>query len=131
MKLVIVPTYSHANYEAAYGTYGTTTVSWSLKADNVALFRYKFVNDGDVMFTMSAENDTYLYVIDPTSTDLIEKYLASDYSYDNLYDDDSGGDRQAQLIKTVEANKEYLVIISFFNPHTMSGSFSINTHYAS
>lgn len=131
VKLVIVPTYSHANYESAYGTYGITTVSWKLGIDKVALFRYKFASDEDVTFTMSADDDTYLYVIDPCSTELLPEYDGSNFDSTNLYDDDSGEYLQAQLTKTVEANKEYLVIISFYSPHASSGDFSIHTRYAS
>lgn len=131
VKLAIVPTYSHADYNSAYGTYSITTVNWKLGIDKVALFRYKFATAGDVTFTMSAQKDTYLYVLDPSSTELITEYDGSNSDATNLYDDDSGGDLQAQLTKTVEADIEYLVIISFYNPHTSSGDFSINTRYAS
>lgn len=75
----------------------------------------------------STNTDTYLYLIDPESTSAITRYNGSNYSADNLYDDDFGGSLQAQLTKSVQANKVYLAIISFYNPHTMSGSFSINT----
>jgi len=129
IRLAVVPTYHHDNYESAYGPYKLTTVSWSLSNDSVALFRYKFDSAGTVTFTMSSSTntDTYLYVIDPASTSMMTKYTGSNPGASNLYDDDSGSGLQAMLTKTVQANKEYLVIISFYNPHTMSGSFSINT----
>ena len=129
IKLSIVPTYHHDNFESAYGPYKITTVNWSLSTDRVALFRYRFDNSENITFTMSSSTntDTYLYLIDPESTSAITRYNGSNYSADNLYDDDSGGSLQAQLTKSVQANKVYLAIISFYNPHTMSGSFSINT----
>ena len=129
VKLAIMPTYHHDSYEAAYGPYGLTTVSWGLSNDRVALFRYKFSSAGDVTFTMSSSTntDTYMYIIDPTSTDAMTRYSGSNYTTANLYDDDSGEGLQAQLKKTVVANKEYLVIIAFYNPHTMTGKFAINT----
>ena len=129
IRLAVIPTYHHDNYESAYGPYKLTTVSWSLSNDRVALFRYKFDSAGTVTFTMSSSTntDTYLYVIDPASTSMMTKYTGSNPGASNLYDDDSGSGLQAMLTKSVQANKEYLVIISFYNPHTMSGSFSINT----
>lgn len=129
VKLAIIPTYHHDSYEDAYGTYGLTTVSWSLGNDKVALFRYQFSSAGDVTFTMSSDTntDTFLYIIDPVSTAILTRYNGSNCGTANLYDDDSGDGLQAQLTKTVVASKEYLVIIAFYNPHTMSGDFSINT----
>ena len=128
IKLAIVPSYHYDNYEATYGPYSLTTVSWSLDNNKVALFRYKFNTAGNVTFTMSSTTDTFIYVIDPTSTSLIVKYSGNNQSDINLYDDDSGGNTQAQITKTVQANKEYLVIISFYNPSTMSGDFSITSN---
>jgi len=129
VKIAIMPTYHHDSYDDAYGTYGITTVSWSLSNDRVALFRYQFGSAGNVTFTMSSSTntDTYLYIIDPASTAEVVRYNGSNYGNANLYDDDSGEGLQAQLTKSVVANKEYLVIISFYNPHTMSGKFAIKT----
>ena len=126
-KLTIVPTYHHDNYEAAYGTYSATTVSWSLSNNRVALFRYKFDSSGIATFTMSANVDTYIYVLDPTSTTVVARFSGDNTNAANLYDDDSGGNLQAQLSKYVQAGKEYLIIISFYNPSTMSGDFSITS----
>ena len=72
-------------------------------------------------------NDTYLYVIDPTSTELITRYTGSNPGSANLYDDDSAGNSQAQLTKTVQANKEYLVILTFYDPSVTSGAVTIRT----
>jgi hypothetical protein len=129
IRLAIVPTYHHDNYESAYGPYKLGTVSWSLLNDEVALFRYKFETTGEVTFNMSSSTnpDTYIYIIDPTSTSLVKKYTGDNSSTANLYDDDSGDGLQAQLIKSVRGNKDYLVLISFYNPHTKSGSFSVKT----
>ena len=126
-KLAIVPTYHHDNYEAAYGTYSSTTVSSSLGNNAVALFRYKFDSSGIATFSMSADADSYIYIIDPTSTAVIARFSGDNTDIANLYDDDSGGNLQAQLSKYVQAGKEYLVIISFYNPSTMSGEFSITS----
>lgn len=127
-RLAIVRTYTHDNYEAAYGTYGITSKSFNLSTNEVALFRYKFSSSGNATFTMSsADNqDTYLYVIDPTSTELITRYNNNPGTA-NLYDDDSAGNYQAQLTKTVQANKEYLVILTFYDPSSTSGEVTIRT----
>ena len=125
--MAIAPTYNHDNYEAMYGPYGLTTVSWSLGNNRVAFFRYTFNTAGNVTFTMSSDIDTYIYIIDPTSNVLSVAYTGSNHNSACLYDDDSGEDNQAQLTKYVQANKEYIVIICFYNPNTMSGEFSITT----
>ena len=127
VKLAIAPTYNHDNYEAMYGPYGLTTVSWSLGNNRVAFFRYTFNTAGNVTFTMSSDIDTYIYIIDPTSNVLSVAYTGSNHNSACLYDDDSGEDNQAQLTKYVQANKEYIVIICFYNPNTMSGEFYITT----
>lgn len=124
-KVVIVPTYHHDSYESAYGTYASTTVSWKLGYNRVALFRYKFDSDGIATFTMSATEDTFIYVIDPSSATAIRAYIGNNADSPNLYDDDAGDNLQGRVRKSVQAGKEYLVIISFYNPNTMSGDFSI------
>ena len=130
VRIGIVPTYHHDNYESAYGPYGINTWGWSLSINRVALFRYKFSESGDVTFTMLASGDTYLYVIDPASTDPIVRYTGSNSGAKSLYDDDSAGNFQAEITKNVTANKEYLVLISFFNPSYMSGEFKIQTSFS-
>lgn len=127
IKLAIAPTYNHDNYEAMYGPYSITKVGWSLSQNRVAFFRYQFNTSGNVTFTMDSEEDTYIYFIDPSSSALSVAYTGNNQNAACLYDDDSGTDFQAQLTKYVQANKEYIVIISFYNPNTTSGEFSITT----
>lgn len=80
----------------------------------------------------SADNqDTYLYLIDPTSTELITWYNGNNPGAANLQDDDSAGNYQAQLTKTVQANKEYLVILTFYDPSATSGAVTITTRQGS
>ena len=111
--------------------YGETTVNWNLGTKAVALFRYQFTSPGTATFRMSSNVDTYLYIIDPTTTTPIVQFSATNMDCDNLYDDDTYGNLQALLSKKVQAGKEYLVIISFFNPSTMSGDFSITSSFVS
>lgn len=130
-KLSIVTTYRHDSYESAYGPYSTTSVGWSLGVTRVALFRYKFNQSGTVTFTMSSNDgmDTLLFIIDPSSNTLIQEYTGSNTSAPNLFDDDSGGNGQAQIKKQVVANKEYLAIIAFYDPDE-TGHFSISTSFS-
>ena len=129
-KLAIVTTYPHSSYESAYGPYSTTAVGWSLGVTRVALFRYRFSQSGTVTFTMSSDDDidTLLFLIDPSSVNLIQEYTGVNTTAPNLYDDDSGGNGQAQIKKQVTANKEYLAIIAFYDPDE-TGHFKITTTY--
>lgn len=80
---------------------------------------------------MSSDDDidTLLFIIDPASYALIEEYTGTNTSCDNLYDDDSGGNGQAQIKKYVVANKEYLAIIAFYDPDE-TGQFSISSSFS-
>lgn len=127
VKLSIIPTYHHDNYESAYGPYQKVKASWNLPLQTAALFRYQFDAAGNVTFETSSEADTYLYLIDPLSTEPIEQFNGSNSTAACLYDDDSAGELQSRITKTVEADKEYLAIISFYNPTTTSGDFSITS----
>lgn len=60
---------------------------------------------------------------------LIEEYTGTNTTCDNLYDDDSGGNGQAQIKKYVVANKEYLAIIAFYDPDE-TGQFSISSSFS-
>lgn len=71
---------------------------------------YKFTTnyDGDTRI------DTYLYVIDPNSTN----------SY--LYNDDGAGDLQATLSTNLVAGRTYFIIVSTYNITTTSGDLTLN-----
>ena len=74
----------------------------------------KTTDSGNYHITTSQENgcninDTYLYFIDPSITDLCN------------YDDDSGDGLNAQLDVYLTANKTYLLIVSPFSITTSSG----------
>ncbi len=83
---------------------------------------------------VDSEVDTYLYIIDPRSTDVIRSASIdspdSTKGYNNLYNDDIDGanDRDSQITKTFEAGVPYLVMVSAYNPSLSSsvGSFYVN-----
>ena len=132
IRLVIIPTYHHDHYESAYGPYNITSVSWTLYYDRVAMFRYKFTTAGDKTFSMTSNDnlDTFLFVIDPTSTAMTVRYTGTNKDADSLYDDDSGPGVSSRITKTVQANKEYVVFLAFNDPHNVTGPFTITTSNA-
>ena len=132
IRLVIIPTYHHDHYESAYGPYNITSVSWSLYYDRVAMFRYKFTTAGNKLFTMTSSDnlDTCIYVLNPTSTAMTVRYNGTNQNADNLYVDNAGPAQPENLTKTVQANKEYVVFLAFYDPHTVTGPFTITTSNA-
>lgn len=57
--------------------------------------------------------DTYMYLIDPYETTAC------------MFNDDSGGDLQAQISKDLIAGRTYIVIISPYNFATISGDIGV------
>lgn len=68
---------------------------------------------------MDASFDTYLYIIDPRSTEPI----SPNFSKPSCYNDDGAGNLQAKITKTLTANAPYLIIASAYNPSSLSGSY--------
>lgn len=65
---------------------------------------------GEHTIELSSEFDNYLYVLDPTNTEL---------SVINVdYNDDDGENRNAKLTKYMDNSKTYLIIFSQYNPST-------------
>ena len=124
VRIGIIPS-GFTSYTAAYGPYGEGVCADRARTQEVVFFRYRFSESGAVTFTMSSDEDTYLYVIDPESTDPAVRYNGDNLGADSLYDDDSAGNYQAEITKTVIANKEYLVLVSFYNLNYMEGEFEI------
>lgn len=60
--------------------------------------------------------DTYLYLIDPRST----LPVSSNFSQPSVYNDDNGGNLQAKITKTLDANVPYLLLISHYNLNSAS-----------
>ena len=82
-----------------------------------------------IIEALNHEGKCEYIIIDPSSNTLIQEYTGSNTSAPNLFDDDSGGNGQAQIKKYVVANKEYLAIIAFYDPDE-TGHFSISTSFS-
>jgi hypothetical protein len=129
VKIAITSSTACENYESLLGPYASTDVSVNLSKDQVAMLRYKYTTSCNATLTLSSttDTDTYLYIIDPRSTEFVVRYTESNFDEPNLYDDDSLGSLHPQIAKMFVANVEYLVIVSFLDPHTMEGVISINS----
>ncbi len=126
VKLAIMPTATYSTYESTLSC--TTNCGASMRAlalNNVDLLRYTVPSAMTVTFTMDATYDTYLYIIDPRST----APISSSAIQPSTYNDDGGGNLQAKITKTLDANVPYLVIISAFNPATQSGVYRLYFGY--
>ncbi len=120
IKVGITPASSvYSTYENIWNAEGTSITYFfptSLNTTRVMTFTptesgtYKFTTnyDGDTRI------DTYLYVIDPNSTN----------SY--LYNDDGAGDLQATLSTNLVAGRTYFIIVSTYNITTTSGDLTLN-----
>lgn len=126
-KLSIIPTYTYATYKDIYSlTDYTMGLTWSFVQNNVKVMTYKYSVTQDLTMNVTSEVDTYLYIIDPRSTELIKAASTSTVGDDNLYNDDYGGTRNSKITKTFDANVPYLVIVSAYNP---SSSTSVGEFY--
>ena len=63
---------------------------------------------GNYTISLDSEFDNYLYVIDPSSNNLL--------SFNVDYNDDSNGSTNASLTKNLETNKTYLIVFCQYNP---------------
>ncbi len=134
-KLAIVPAPSVNSYEDIYDLNDYTMgLTWNFSQNNVRLLTYTYSTTRDLTMHVDSEVDTYLYIIDPRSTDVIRSASIdspdSTKGYNNLYNDDIDGanDRNSQITKTFEAGVPYLVMVSAYNPSLSSsvGSFYVN-----
>ena len=77
---------------------------------------------------VTSEVDTYLYIIDPRSTELIKNANTSSSGEDCLYNDDYNGSLNSKITKTFDSNVPYLVIVSAYHPSLSSsvGEFYVN-----
>ena len=118
VKFAIMPAASYSTYEAIHGCsedvieHGT-----ALSQNEVKVLRYYVSETATVTFTLDADFDTFLYIINPRSTAPIS---SSEYQ-PSTYDDDSGGNLQARITKTLDPGVPYLVVLSAYNPSTQSG----------
>lgn len=86
-----------------------TALSWSSysQLNYTRVITFIAPQTGSYIFEITSEFDTYLYVIDPRSTDSLVRYTD--------FDDDSGEGLNAKLTRTLEAGIPYLIIYSGYN----------------
>ena len=80
---------------------------------------------------MQSNIDSYLYIINPRSTDPITRAdnttPTNTQNAEGLYNDDYNSTTVSQLTKTLLANKEYIIIVCKYNPsNTTNGSYTLS-----
>lgn len=128
IRLAIVAS-SCDTYESIYSlTDYTLGLTWSFTQNNVNLLTYQYSSDQDLTMRVTSEVDTYLYIIDPSSTDsIVQASGTSTKGKDSLYNDDYDGS-DSQITKTFNSNIPYLVIVSAYDPslNTSVGEFYLD-----
>ena len=106
----------------------TMGLTWNLEQNNVRVMTYQYSTTQNLTMRVTSEVDTYLYIIDPRSTELIQPASSSTVGADNLYNDDYGGTRNSMITKTFVKNVPYLVIVSAYSPaaSTSVGEFYVD-----
>lgn len=122
-KLSITPAYGALGddvetletYANIYSITDYTSYTWNTFAQQnySRVITFKPPKDGKYLFEIESDFDTYIYVIDPRSTDL----LAEDENYN-----DDGDGLDASLTIKLSANVQYLVIYSAYDPNSLSES---------
>ena len=82
--------------------------------DCTMVFRYIVPTSGDYTFTITSDFDTYMYVIDPRSSELLVLNVN--------YNDDSGEGMNPLITTHLDAGVPYLIIFSAYNPHSVPES---------
>lgn len=128
-KLAVIPTYEYESYYDIYDLYDYTRgLTWSFAQNNVKVMTYEYSAADEYTFTVTSEVDTYLYIIDPRSTELIKSAATSSVYEDSLYNDDFGGTNDSQITKYFDEFVTYLVIVAAYNPSlsTSVGEFYLD-----
>jgi len=97
--------------EASAQTYSLAS---NAQKDYTKLLVYRPSSAGSYTFTIESDFDTYIYVIDPRSTELIASGIN--------YDDDSGTNLNPLLTTNLDARISYLVIFSAYNPNSLTST---------
>lgn len=110
-------------YEDIYNIAGTSyEFSEYIDQDYTTVFRFTPSADGDYTFEIESDYDTYLYVIDPTSAEVIV--------IDVNYNDEGGDASNAMLTTSLLANRQYFVIVSDYNPSSIEDAESFHLSIA-
>lgn len=105
---------SLTSYEAIYSIDNVTSVnmSVSLYPNNTTILTFTPPVTGDYTFTIASNLDTYIYVIDPRSTEAVIR--------NGDFNDDDGDGQNPLLTKRLTAGVPYYIIVSTYNPGTMT-----------
>ena len=125
VKLAITPAYQETesvrieDYEdiSLYQTATSIGLMPTLDLYNTKVFVFKPLSSGEYTFEIISSFDTYIYVIDPRSTDQLVE--------DEDYNDDSEDSMDARLTIYLEANVQYFVIYSDYEPNDMFESYDV------
>ena len=71
---------------------------------------------------LKSDLDTFLYVIDPRSSEAI----SSNPNDPSSFDDDSGEGNNGKITKILDANVDYLIIVSAYNITSTSGTYIVS-----
>ena len=122
VKLSIIPTYTLDDYEGIYDFYNYTYgMTHGFSRYYVNIYTYEFSTPQELTMNLtSGAVDTYLYIIDPRSVDLIVEasndFPDSTKQEASLYNDDAIDSSNSKIKKEFDANVPYLVIAAQYNP---------------
>lgn len=138
-KLAVAPLYNLGGYDYYYNCeplwLDDNKYSFTPSYGTCGLFTFKAPYDGQYSFALAClrmqkndYKDTYLYVIDPSSTDELRTKADSPSDYEE--DDNSNSLLQAKVVKNLQKGKWYFVVASFKNSYvTSSNQININISY--
>ena len=126
-KLTITPAFRAINetstnidsYEDIYAVIGVTSYAWATFAQKnyTRVITFAPASSGNYTFTIESDYDTYMYVIDPRSNNILRKGIN--------YDDDSGEGMNPLLNIILDANVPYLIIYSTYNPNSLTDNVNM------
>ena len=123
VRIAIVPSADRFNNYEAFDsvTDAATSYSGSLSYSDSVIFTFTSGFDKTVTFITNASFDAYMYIIDPTSVELVSWSSGSA----SMEDDDGAGGYNARIEKNISANVDYLIIITPYNPYAESGVVTV------
>lgn len=124
-KLQADVTQSLTRYEDFFCFKNTSnhTMNGYIEKNYCVAFTFQPQVTGTYTFNINSQCDTYLYVIDPRSSDTLVIHIG--------YDDDSGEGLNPMLTRTLEAGVPYLVIFSAYNPSSLTDTADVSIHFSS
>ncbi len=115
---------SLSSYESIYSisnsNSGSLTVS--LYPHNTTILTFTPSVTGNYTFTINSSLDTYIYVIDPRSAEPVIR--------NGDFNDDDGEGQNPLLTKRLEAGVPYYIIVSTYNPSTMTSPTTVTLVYS-